>query len=186
MRRRRSLLWLSWLPLCAAVPACSKDEPPPQALLQADGDDERGEPSPTTPAAANPREDERRDAGATAGSTVDGSAPLARATATRPPPAADGGLGCGAESLPDCPMQAWMKAHTSAAIVRKDLPALADALETVATFAPGGYTNWVSIAKDGAAAARAEKLDAVKAACRGCHEQYRAKYKAEHRARPLS
>jgi hypothetical protein len=58
-------------------------------------------------------------------------------------------------------------------------------LQKVSTFGPPGYTNWVSIAKDGADAARAQNLDAVKAACRGCHNQYRAKYKREMRDRPL-
>lgn len=52
--------------------------------------------------------------------------------------------------------------------------------------APGaGYPNWVSISKDGAKAARAGDLDAAKAACRGCHEQYKKKYKVELRQRPI-
>jgi cytochrome c556 len=66
-----------------------------------------------------------------------------------------------------------------------DFEALATALDKTATFAPAGYTNWVSISKDGAKAARANDLAAVKASCRSCHDQYKTKYKNELRARPI-
>jgi hypothetical protein len=78
-----------------------------------------------------------------------------------------------------------MKANTSPAISAADFDALDTALDKVATFAPPGYANWVSIAKDGADAARVQNLDAVKAACRGCHNQYKAKYKKEMRDRVI-
>jgi hypothetical protein len=70
-------------------------------------------------------------------------------------------------------------------MANKDLAALATALDKTATFAPSGYTNWASISKDGAKAARDSDLTAVKASCRGCHEQYKTKYKSELRARPV-
>ena len=78
-----------------------------------------------------------------------------------------------------------MKANTSAAMSAEDFDALAVALDKVATFAPAGYTNWASIAKDGASAAHAQSLDGVKASCRGCHNQYKDKYKKEMRDRPI-
>ncbi len=78
-----------------------------------------------------------------------------------------------------------MKANTSAAMAAEDFDALATALDKVATFVPAGYTNWASIAKDGASAARAQSLDAVKASCRGCHTQYKDKYKKGMRDRPI-
>jgi hypothetical protein len=78
-----------------------------------------------------------------------------------------------------------MKANTSNAVVNDDLPALATALDKIVKLAPPGYTNWASIAKDGAAAARSGDLDAAKASCTSCHNQYRAKYKAELRMRPI-
>jgi hypothetical protein len=78
-----------------------------------------------------------------------------------------------------------MKANTSPAMSAQDFDALAAALGTAATFAPAGYTNWVSIAKDGASAAHAQSLDGVKASCRGCHNQYKDKYKKEMRDRPI-
>jgi cytochrome c556 len=81
-----------------------------------------------------------------------------------------------------------MKTHAQPAILPPDFDALADVLERVAGFAPAdpGYPNWASIARDGADAARIQSLDAVKAACRSCHQQYRAKYKQEMRDRPIT
>jgi hypothetical protein len=78
-----------------------------------------------------------------------------------------------------------MKANTAPAMSAQDFGALATALDRIATFAPPGYPNWPSISKDGAAAARAQNLDAVKASCRGCHNQYKDKYKKELRSRPI-
>jgi hypothetical protein len=78
-----------------------------------------------------------------------------------------------------------MKANTSAAMSSEDFEALSTALDKVVTFAPAGYANWASIARDGASAARAQNLDAVKASCRGCHNQYKDRYKKEMRDRPI-
>jgi hypothetical protein len=87
--------------------------------------------------------------------------------------------------MPPCPLYAWMKANTSAAMSAQDFDALAVALDKVVGFAPAGYPNWASIAKDGANAARAQSLDGVKASCRSCHNQYKDKYKKEMRDRPI-
>ncbi len=103
-------------------------------------------------------------------------------TPTRAP---DAGVSCGQKPLPDCPLQAWMKANAAAAMASQDMDAVATAFDKIAAFAPAGYTNWVSISKDGAAAARAASLEGVKGGCRGCHEQYKKKYVAELRTRPL-
>ncbi len=100
---------------------------------------------------------------------------------------AEAGPTCGKKPLPDCPMQAWMKANTSAAMSSKDFAALEVALKKTATLAPGaGYPNWISISKDGAEAARTQDIGALKASCRGCHDQYKSKYKAELRTRPVT
>ncbi|HWL85910.1 MAG TPA: hypothetical protein VNO21_08915 [Polyangiaceae bacterium] len=87
----------------------------------------------------------------------------------------------------DPPLQAWMKANTAPAVASGDLPALAIAFDKLVGFAPKDkeFANWPSIARDGAAAARAGKLDGAKAACRSCHAQYRPKYRLEMRSRPL-
>jgi len=78
-----------------------------------------------------------------------------------------------------------MKANTNPAIAANDLPGLATALEKTVTLGPAGYTNWASIAKDGAKAAKAGDMTAAKASCRTCHDQYKAKYKADLRGRKI-
>src|SRR6185437_13915087 len=93
---------------------------------------------------------------------------------------------CGDKPLPPCPLYAWMKANTSPAMAAEDTALLAGALDRIVTFAPPGYKNWASIAKDGAAAARAQSIDGVKASCRSCHNQYKDKYKREMRDRAIA
>jgi hypothetical protein len=76
-----------------------------------------------------------------------------------------------------------MKQNMNPSVAAADFPALATALDKVVTFAPPGYTNWASIAKDGAKAARAQDMTATKASCRTCHEQYKEKFKKDTAAR---
>jgi len=102
------------------------------------------------------------------------AAPIAKASPT-----------CGDSPLPRCPLGSWMKANAAPALNARDFGALAAALDTVVRFSVPNYPNWGSIARDGASAARIENLDAVKAACRGCHTQYRGRYKNEMRDRTL-
>jgi hypothetical protein len=140
--------------------------------------------------------------GAPPGGDMDAALGAAASTAVAPEPDAGRTLGrhadastaaaapvaCGDAPLPPCPLFAWMKANAGPAAGHADAdPAtLANVLDKIAAFAPPGYPNWVSISKDGAAAARAGQSDAAKASCRGCHTQYKAKYKAELRSRPLT
>ena len=105
----------------------------------------------------------------------------------------DAGRACGSKDLPDCPLQSWMKRHAKTLISFGEISSIGEAFDQIASFAPtsrledGGleYPYWVSIARDGAAAARAGDLDAAKGACRGCHTQYRATYHASMRGRAL-
>ena len=94
---------------------------------------------------------------------------------------------CGTKSLgqPDCPLQAWMKSNMNPPVMTSDTAALAIALEKSVALAPAGYTNWASIAKDGAKAAKSGDLAAAKQSCRGCHDQYKKKYQAEIRSRKI-
>jgi hypothetical protein len=78
-----------------------------------------------------------------------------------------------------------MKKNVNPSMVSADLPGLAEAFDKISKIGPPGYANWVSISKDGAAAARAQDLAAAKRACASCHEQYKAKYKSEIRTRPV-
>ena len=106
----------------------------------------------------------------------------APALASAAPPAS---AACGDKPLPPCPLAAWMKANAAPAIVGQDFDALAVVLAKIAGFAPADYPNWASIADDGSHAAQVQSLDAVKAACRSCHTQYRERYKRERRDRAL-
>jgi hypothetical protein len=135
------------------------------------------------------QKDEAQDAAAAAAlSAILPPLPTPSPTASQTPtPIASSSAAADAGSFP---LQVWMKQNMTPPMKAKNWLGMADSLEHAATLAPPnyaatGYVNWVSIAKDGANAARAADLDAVKAACRGCHEQYKTKYRAEMRARPI-
>ncbi len=78
-----------------------------------------------------------------------------------------------------------MQANANPATASGDAAEIAKVLDQIAAFGPPPYPNWASISKDGARAARAGDVPAAKAACRGCHDQYKAKYKAEMRDRKI-
>ncbi len=120
-------------------------------------------------AAAHPR------GGAASGSPAASSPPRrgAAAPSSSAPPA------------PAHPLADWMRATATTAYESKNLDAIAAAFEKMEAWAPPGYPNWASIAADGAEAAQAGHMEAVKAACRGCHTQYEARYKGELSTRPL-
>lgn len=185
------------LALALLTVACSKTEGTSSGTTS---DASTATPSSTTSAAAA-----APDASPVAADTTTGTAPTAGADASASGGAvavtasASGGTtapatsasaaataaACGTKPLPDCPLQAWMKANTNPAIAAQDFSGLATALDKTATFAPAGYTNWASIAKDGAKAARASDMTATKASCRTCHDQYKDKYKKELRSRKI-
>jgi hypothetical protein len=106
----------------------------------------------------------------------------------------DAGRFCGARDLHDCPLQGWMKRNATTMLEFGDISTIGLVFDQIATFAPtdtiedGGlvYVNWKSIAIDGASATRMGNINAAKAACRGCHSQYRAQYHANMRAREIS
>jgi hypothetical protein len=167
MMSSRSLLAV--LITVASASACSKDDPPtppaPPPVASV------APPLPSVPASAAP---------SAVASAAPSAAPVPSASSSVKPAAT-----CGDKPLPACPLGAWMKSNTSPAMTAQDFGALATALEKIVAFAPAGYTNWVSIARDGADAARAQSLDGVKASCRGCHNQYKDRYRKEMRDRPI-
>jgi hypothetical protein len=67
-----------------------------------------------------------------------------------------------------------------------NLESIASAFDRMILWAPPGYPNWASIARDGSQAARAGSIEGVKAACRGCHAEYETQYKAGLSLRPLT
>lgn len=83
------------------------------------------------------------------------------------------------------PLQAWMRANAQLPLVNGDHAAVALAFDRIEGFAPPGYDGWAADAKRGAAAARAGDVDGLRATCKHCHEQFRQRYRTEHRARSL-
>lgn len=63
---------------------------------------------------------------------------------------------------------------------------LTAALEQSAKYGPPGYTDWNKWVKAGVAAlAKDKNVAAAKPSCTGCHTDYKQRYKAEDRDRPL-
>jgi len=128
---------------------------------------------------------------ATVAPTASVTQAIASASAAAAPEVAavtgDAGIACGKRPLPDCPLQAWMKENANPPVMANDTAKLAIALERMVALAPpaAAYPNWVSIAKDGASAARAGDMSAAKASCRGCHDQYKSPYRTTMRARKI-
>ena len=94
-------------------------------------------------------------------------------------------LACGASPLPLCPLQAWMRGEAAPAMRARDAGRLGSVFAATEHFGPSGYDQWVSFARAGKAAAEQGDLDAAQDACAGCHDAYRARYKAEMRSRRL-
>ena len=148
----------------ATLVACDKPTDPPF-----------GDPAATATAPVN--------ATATAdGSATPTTAPSspARSAPSHPAPSASAAA---AQPLAD-----WMRGPPTTAILAGYLESIALSFEQIARWAlahPADYPNWASISIDGSRAARMGNVEAAKAACRGCHAQYEARYKAELGARPL-
>jgi cytochrome c553 len=93
---------------------------------------------------------------------------------------------CGGPGQPPCPLQAYMRVNVATPLASNNVEALATGLDRVRRFAPDPtWTSWASFAAEGAAAARARDVPRARAACKGCHEAWRDKYRATYRALPL-
>ena len=185
------------LVLSIALLACTKNDPPTSTVPSA-APDPTPSASAATPASASAAVAEPTPSATTSASAEPATSAVASASAapthaasgTAAPAAASGSAAaaapeCGKKPLPDCPLQGWMKKNMNPPMAAQDLPALAAALEQAAKLGPPGYGNWASIANDGAKAAKAGDLAAAKASCRTCHDQYKQKYKDQHRARKI-
>jgi len=107
----------------------------------------------------------------------------ASAESTRTVTAAVGA--CGKKGLPDCPLQGWMKANLQAYLNSGDSARLATSLDELAAKEPPGFDGWRRSAESAARAARAGDIGAVKAACKQCHDDLRAKFRSELRTTRL-
>ncbi|MGA3121325.1 MAG: hypothetical protein ABSF69_11210 [Polyangiaceae bacterium] len=151
--------------------SCSKnDRSSPPTGIAATTETAAATPTPAAPATAPTTE-------TAAATPTDAEAEPEPDTPPEPP--------CGDKPLPRCTLRTWMKAHSTPAMNDHDFDALATVLDKIATLAPPGYPNWASISRDGASAARALDLEAVRASCRSCHRQYKDRYKKELHDRPI-
>lgn len=120
--------------------------------------------------------------------SVVASAPPVASSAPAPSPSASGPktFACGGAGLPKCPLQKWMAEVMQPAMKGNDPAKLAAALEQSAKYGPPGYADWNKWVKAGVAAlAKDKNVAAAKPSCTGCHTDYKPRYKAEDRDRPL-
>jgi cytochrome c556 len=97
---------------------------------------------------------------------------------------------CGEKGQPHCPLQGWMETNMQDPMDKKDLKAVAAALEKAAKFAPSpkwneGPTGWAKLATDGAEAAKKGDFALTQASCKSCHKAWRNQYKKEFRTAPV-
>jgi hypothetical protein len=86
---------------------------------------------------------------------------------------------------PTGPMLVWMRSEVATALAQNDYATLSAAFTRLAGVQPKDMANWGSIARDGVDASKRADLNALRAVCRGCHEQYAAAYGTNFRARPF-
>lgn len=74
----------------------------------------------------------------------------------------------------------------NSALTTRAAPRLAEGFAYLAAFDPAGYPQWRALAELGREAANRQDFAAAKRICAACHDQYRARYRAdEGRRRPL-
>lgn len=153
-----------------STPAPAPDEPMPNATAASSAPAATSVPPAVAPAPS-----------------VVASAPVASSAPT-PAPSASGPktFACGGAGLPKCPLQKWMAEVMQPAMKGNDPAKLTAALEQSAKYGPPGYTDWNKWVKAGVAAlAKDKNVAAAKPSCTGCHTDYKPRYKAEDRDRPL-
>jgi hypothetical protein len=106
------------------------------------------------------------------------------ALALRPPDGApDTLVACGRGHGP-CPLETWMETELSAPLQTRDWAHLSRAIARLAADAPEHFPRWRHWSTRSAEAARARNSEAVRVACKGCHNEYRDEYRALMPARP--
>lgn len=93
---------------------------------------------------------------------------------------------CGKPGQPPCPLQDWMRKNVAAALASNDAAGLSVALEQAAKLTPDpAWASWVSAASLGAEAAKKGDVAGARAACKSCHDAWRATYRDKFRMRPI-
>jgi len=112
---------------------------------------------------------------------------LISATLGAQPSVASADDACGTRANP-CPLQRWMHDNMGSKLSDGDLAAVASGFDKLAATSPDpAWADWAKLAKNGAAAARKGGDDGkrgAKAACKGCHDEYKTQYRARFRTRP--
>lgn len=90
-------------------------------------------------------------------------------------------------AAPSSPLGVWMKSNMGTSLAGQDFPTLKKNFDFLAGKPPpgGDFPEWPALAKAGLAAAAKEDLAGVKAACKGCHDAYKAKYKKDFATQPF-
>jgi hypothetical protein len=84
------------------------------------------------------------------------------------------------------PLSQWMNANMASVLAAQDFTTLKSNFDLLSTKAPSAkYADWAKFAKTGSAAAAKGDGVAAKAACDGCHHEYKAPYKKEFPTRPF-
>ncbi len=91
---------------------------------------------------------------------------------------------------PKTPLGKWMKPNMGAPMAGQDFAALQKSFDVVAGKPPAkaassDYAQWAAIAKKGSAAAAAQDVAGVKAACKACHDQYKQAYIKDYPSTPF-
>jgi hypothetical protein len=92
---------------------------------------------------------------------------------------------CGKTGLPDCPLQAWMKATLQPSLKSGDLARLVEPLDELARHEPRAFAGWAESARAAAEAARKGDAERVRVECKDCHDRFRSKFRSELRGARL-
>lgn len=93
--------------------------------------------------------------------------------------------GCGEPGRPECPLQRWMDQRLNGPLASEATAQLEKSFRYLAAIAPAEFPDWAAWALNGAESATRGDFEAVKRSCAGCHNDYRARYRKEMRARAL-
>jgi hypothetical protein len=83
---------------------------------------------------------------------------------------------CDGKAKP-CPLQQWMRDNVGTPMSAGDMATVARSMETARKFGGPGMKDWDKLAKQTADNAKANKVDAVKADCKQCHDLYKDAFK---------
>lgn len=116
---------------------------------------------------------------------VAASVALGAAISFAPSIASADGATCGGKTNP-CPLQKWMQDNIGSKMADGNLKDVATGLDKAASLSPDpGWSEWATIAKTGADAARKGDMPGTKAACKNCHDKFKQQYKDKYRTHPV-